>query len=193
MPPISHVQIGEWPSSRDCDAIPAGAVRPDSESAVRPLSALRLSPEAVEELAEAAEWYRIRTRPPRTVTTAPAESSAPWLASTRSINAIRRWAGTSGKRTRPACAARSANRNSPKSLSIVTSTRASSSAHRRTARSAGSRRRSGDSITSCPWDRSQSARRRPAHRSMRNLTIRRCGRRRENRGRSPRERTPGRP
>jgi hypothetical protein len=79
-----------------------------------------------------------RIRPPRTVTTAPFNSSASGSESTRSISAIRALAGTSGSRTSPACGTLSRKTNSPKSVSIVTRTRSSVEAQCRSIRSPGS-------------------------------------------------------
>ena len=77
----------------------------------------------------------------------------------------------------------------PKSVSIVTRIRPSSAAQRSRARSPGSGPSVLDSRTSWPWSRSHAARRRPAHRSIRNLTVSRRARPRSGRGRSPLGRT----
>ena len=62
----------------------------------------------------------IRIRAPRTVTTSPASSARQCRSMISTIRAMRRSAGTSGRRTSPACSTSCKQMSSPKSVSMVT-------------------------------------------------------------------------
>ena len=104
-----------------------------------------------------ARGWAIRIRPPRTVMTAGASSARRCRCGNSAIRAIRCSAGTSGRRSKPACWKSRRYTSYPKSVSIVTRILASEVARSSSARSPGSGPSWRDSRTSCPWARSKSA------------------------------------